>query len=121
MEASVAVKLGGLVATTDLSASQYSLVKIASGKIVVCTAIGDKPIGVLVNKPKANEVCEIVTIGVAPVVAGATIAVGDAIGTSAAGAAVGETATAINCGIALSAGASGELVSVLLSCVNFIV
>ena len=79
-----------------------------------------KPIGVLQNAPKSGFEAEVTVSGVTKVVAGGTIAVGDSIGSNGSGAAValvqGTDTTKYVVGTALSAGASGDIITVAIAC-----
>ena len=80
---STQLKIGTLKAAADLSAYQYHLVKMsAAGTVNICSAINDKPIGVLVNKPSAvGAACEIVAVGITKIMCGGTVAYGNTVGT----------------------------------------
>lgn len=81
------MKVGHLLAASDLSAAQYKAVKLTSSGIAV-TAAGDgskSALGILVNTPLQGDPCEIVTTGVVEAVAGAAITIGVAIVADAAG------------------------------------
>ena len=70
----------------DLSAKQFYFVKMsASNTIVVCAAATDKPIGVLQNKPTANQAAVVRVIGCTKVSSEQALAAGNLIGTSADG------------------------------------
>ena len=79
-----------------------------------------KPVGVLQNAPKAGFEAEVTVSGITKVVAGGTIAVGDQIGSDGNGKAVTLTAgtdtTKYVVGTALSAGVSGDVITVAISC-----
>lgn len=82
----------GLEAGGDLTAGQYKFVEIATtGKVSICNAATDKPIGVLQNKPNTGETAEVMVIGVTKVQGDADLAIGDLIGTSADGQADAKT------------------------------
>jgi hypothetical protein len=112
-----------LTSDNDLSAAanKNKLLKQTATGVVLCTALGDRVIGVLTNKPLAGKPAQIAVIGVAKCQAGAVVAAGDFVKTDA-------TARAITCageaagtlveafGIALeAAGAAGDMISVLLT------
>jgi hypothetical protein len=85
-------KLVGHTAGGDLSGSQYRFVKLAANKtVVVCTALTDKPIGVLQNKPTSGQAAEVVMSGATKLVAGADLALGALVGTAADGRAAAKT------------------------------
>jgi len=75
-----------LKAGADLSAKQYYFVKMsADDTCVVCAAVTDIPIGVLQNKPTADQNAEICVIGETKINADAAVTAGALIGTSADG------------------------------------
>lgn len=105
-------------AENDLSAKQFYFVELgaAAGEVDLCDGATDLVLGVLQNKPEAGEAAEVMVYGVAKVTAGGTISRGNRVGTDSAGKAVAKTADAdLTCGIAVTAAASGELVSILLT------
>ena len=66
--------LASYVAGADLSAKQYTFVKLdTAGAVVAVAAVTDIPIGVLQNAPKAGETAEVVVVGGTKVVASASI------------------------------------------------
>lgn len=73
-------------AAADLSALQYTFVKLdANGDVIACAAAGEKSVGVLQNKPKLGETAVVRPHGLSKVVASAAIAANDFITTTAAG------------------------------------
>ena len=121
MDSATPIKLPGFTAASDLTASQYLFVKIVAGTKTVTpvTALADRPVGVLVNKPKSGEAAEVVVLGITPVIAGETVAAGDMLSVLANGKASNDTAQAGTTyqGRILSAGAVNELVTALINCV----
>jgi hypothetical protein len=78
-----------LVAGADLSALQYTFVKIdSSGLAVACSSATDIPIGVLQNAPISGQEAEVLIVGGTKIVAGAAIGEGAQIGTGTTGKAV---------------------------------
>jgi hypothetical protein len=78
-----------LVAGADLSALQYTFVKInSSGLAVACYSSTDIPIGVLQNAPISGQEAEVLIVGGTKIVAGAAIGEGAQIGTGTTGKAV---------------------------------
>ena len=79
-------------ANADLSAKQFFVVKQTAADVVdLCSAVTDRPIGVLDNAPKINQAAEVITDGIAKVVTdgnASAIAVGDQLGTDANGRAI---------------------------------
>ena len=112
------------VAENDLSTKLYHYVELSAteGQVDVCDASTDVPIGVLQNKPKANEAAEVITLAgaIVKVVSDGSvvaIAVGDTVGTDATGKAVKKAVAGdwYN-GIALEASnADGKIIRVLLT------
>lgn len=118
-EISQAVKIT-LVAAADLSTKQYYFVKLDSnGKAALCSGATDKPIGILQNAPVSGAEAEVVVSGGSKVNAGGTLDEGNSIGTDANGKAValvqGTDTTKYIVGQVLSAGASGEIVTVVIN------
>lgn len=82
-----------LVAAADLSTKQYAFVRIDSnGKAAACTAVTDRPIGVLQNAPTSGQEAEITVAGGSKVVAGTVVAAGNVLSITAAGLALPVTA-----------------------------
>jgi carbamoylphosphate synthase large subunit len=111
------------VAGADLSSSQYKFVKMsADNTVVLCSAATDKPIGVLQNDPKSGQEAEILISGGTKVNAGATLTAGSVIGTSATGTAValtvGTDTTKYVVGTVVAGGASGEIITAVISASN---
>ena len=78
-------------AAADLRTNQYNFVKLdANGNVVLCSAAGEKAIGVLQNKPNTGETAVVRVLGLSKLVASAAIAAGDFVATTAAG--LGKTA-----------------------------
>lgn len=121
-EASQPLKDGTRTAGADLSAKQYHFVKLdTSGNIVACSAVTDRPYGVLQNNPASGQECEVVIIGITKVVADEALTPADAIGTSADGQAqvvtVGTETTVYNVGqVVLGASAAGVMATAVVNC-----
>lgn len=114
------IKIGNLTAASDLSAKQYYFVKLASATTVdVCSAITDKPIGVLQNTPSSGQAAEVALFGITKVVADGTLAAGNLIGTSSDGQAdaiaAGTDTTVYTMGQAIEAAAAGNIVTMFLN------
>lgn len=112
-----------LVAGANLSAKQYNFVKLnASGQAVAVAANTDLPIGILQNAPESGQEAEVLISGGSKLVLGGTVAAAAVVGTSAAGAGVaiahGTDTTKFAIGQAITGGASGEVVTVAISCSN---
>lgn len=108
-------------AAADLSTKQWYWVKLnTAGRVDVCTAVTDKPIGVLMNKPAAlGRAAEVMLWGISEIIADTTIAIGDELATSAdsQGAVfntLNATAGIYSMGVALQPGVAGDYVSALI-------
>src|SRR5687768_2741480 len=121
----------GLVAGADLSAHQFKFVKLSGTglQVVVCSAAGENAFGVLQDKPDAQgKAASVATLGVSKVVAGGAIAPGDLVTTDAQGRAIAAAKASTNTadagaasdplvgshvqGVAMTGGATGQLISV---------
>jgi hypothetical protein len=112
-----------LVAGADLSSKQYHFVKLnSSGQAVVVAAATDLPIGILQNAPTSGQEAEVLVAGGSKLVLGGTVAAAGVVSTSSAGAGVaiahGTDTTKFALGQALTGGASGEIVTVVVACAN---
>ena len=111
-------------AGADLSAAQYTYVKInASDNVVQCAAATDVPLGILQNSPASGSEATIMVTGVSKVVADGVIALGALVGTSADGQADSKTVVTDNTeyvvGQALQAAAgAGEIIAVTVNGLN---
>ena len=111
-----------LVAGADLSAKQYTFVKLnSSGEAIAAAAATDIPIGVLQNAPTSGQEAEVLVVGGTKVVAGAAISEGAQIGTSSAGKAValvaGTDTTKYVAGTLLTeSAADGNIVTAVINC-----
>ncbi len=84
----IPVQILSFTAATAMSAAteQFCLVKLASnGNCHLCTAITDKPIGVLQNSPARGELAEVMVLGVTKLRANVDLAVDDLVGAAATG------------------------------------
>lgn len=114
-------------ATTDLSALQYTFVKLDSaGQVVAVAAATDIPVGVLQNAPTAGKIAEVLVVGGTKLIASAAIALPALIGTTSAGRAVklaaGTDTTKYILGQAEGeqgiAAANGDVISVFVNCIT---
>lgn len=110
-----------LVAGGDLSSSQYRFVKLnSSGQVIAVAAATDRPIGVLQNSPASGGVAEVLISGGTKLVLGGTVTEGQIVSPSSTGTAVtivaGTDTTKYICGSALTEGASGEIITAVISC-----
>ena len=106
-------------AEKDLSTKQYYFVEMggAAGQIDVCDNAGDLVLGVLQNKPNAaNKLCAIRVMGTTKVICGGTVTEMARVGTDVDGkCVVKSTAADLVAGIALEAGAAGDIIEILLT------
>ena len=113
-----------LVAAADLSALQYTFVKLnSSGEAAACASATDIPIGVLQNAPTSGQEAEVLVVGGTKIVAGAAIGEGALVGTSSAGKAValvaGTDTTKYVVGTLLTEpAADGNIVAAVINCAN---
>lgn len=113
-----------MVAGADLSTHQYKFVKMsAANTVVLCSAITDKPIGILQNDPKSGQEAEITVIGGSKLVTAAAMAVDAVVATDAAAlgktVAPGTDTTAYAVGRCLTATtAANGIASVLINCLS---
>lgn len=107
-------------AGADLSAKQYTFVKISGTGVIAVAAATDAPIGVLLNDPTTGETAAVAVSGVVKVKASAAIVAGVAVGTTATGTAVtlvpGTDTTKFLLGRAITAaGAAGDIITVAIN------
>jgi hypothetical protein len=103
-------------AGADLSAAQYKAVKFSSGSAILCSAITDRPIGVLQNDPAINQTAVVMEEGITKWVAAGVIAQGAAVAVTAAGKCQTAVSTQPVAGVAREAAAAdGDIIAVLLT------
>ncbi|MBB1074459.1 DUF2190 family protein [Rhodoferax sp. 4810] len=104
------------VAGVDLSSAQYHCVKQnTSGAAVLCNTAGESVFGILLNDPLNNQSAAIAVTGVAKVVAGGAIAIGNLLSVNAQGRLIVATAGKKIIGEAMSSATDdGQMLSVLL-------
>jgi hypothetical protein len=110
-------------AGANLSALQYTFVKISGTGVVAVAAATDTPIGVLLNDPTSGETAEVAVSGIVKLKASAAITAGAAVGTTSTGTAVtvvpGTDTTKYLLGRAITAaGAAGDIITVAINCAN---
>lgn len=69
----------------DLHLKQYHFVKLASGKVVICNAATDDPIGILQNTPTSGQMATVMVMGVSKVSCHESCAVDLFVGTADSG------------------------------------
>ena len=113
-----------LVAAADLSALQYTFVKLnSSGQAVAAAAATDIPIGVLQNAPTSGQEAEVLIVGGTKIVAGAAIGEGALVVTSSACKAVAlvagtDTTNSVVGTLLTESGADGDIVTAVINCAN---
>ena len=107
-------------ANSDLSAKQYYAVKLtAENTVDLAAAATDRCIGVLQNKPKANNAAQVAILGMTKAYtdgSGTAIAVGDLVGPNSSGIFVKKATADYNAmGIAMQASSAlGTIIYVIL-------
>jgi len=115
------VKSFPFMAENDLSATDNRFVKSGTTvNLVDLCGEGGQMIGIRRNSPAANRACEVILPGsIAKLVVGtAGVSKGDFIKSGSAGEAVTATDRTIHGAIALEAGTSGKIISVLV-CIGY--
>ena len=107
-------------AGADLSAKQYTFVKISGTGVISVAAATDAPIGVLLNDPASGETAAVAVSGIVKIKASAAITAGAAVGTTATGTAVtltvGSDTTKYIVGRAITAaGSAGDIITVAIN------
>ncbi|HEV8642067.1 MAG TPA: capsid cement protein [Methylomirabilota bacterium] len=106
-----------LIAAADLSASQYTLVRLSAARAcnVASLATDSALVGVLQNKPKSGENATVGYLGKTKVVAGAAITVGAILSTDSSGHAITVVSGAVAFGRALeAAGAADQIITAIM-------
>lgn len=108
-------------AGANLSAKQYTFVKLSGTGVISVAAATDIPVGVLLNDPTSGETAAVAISGVVKLKASAAITVGTLVGTTATGTAValaaGTDTTKYILGQAITAaGAAGDVITVAINC-----
>jgi hypothetical protein len=113
------------LSSTDLSAKQYYFAELTAGKVSVCNAVTDKPIGVIQAGPDAaDRATELCVLGFTKVVAGAAISAKNTlIGIDSSGRAVevtpGSDTTVYIVGTALTVSTgAGDIIEAIINCAN---
>lgn len=103
------VQLLSLVAATDLSTSQYRVVKVGTTPdSVVLAGAGENAVGVLYESAAAGRAVAVANGGIVIAWAGGSFAAGDKLAAGAGGVIVAATTGAHVLGIALTAGVNGR-------------
>lgn len=106
--------IGFCEAAADLSAKQFYCVKVTGAKAInIATAAGETVLGVLQDKPKANEVANVMCTGVTKLVAGVgDLAAGALWETAADGRGITAATGKVGMGTVLIGAAAGKLATV---------
>lgn len=112
-----------LAAGADLSAKQYTFVKMSGTGVISAAAATDVVIGVLQNAPTSGKTAEVALYGVTKLKASAAISAGALVGTTSTGTAVavvaGTDTTKYVLGQAITAaGAANDIITVAVNCIN---
>jgi hypothetical protein len=103
-----------LIVAATFAAKQYYAVKVDSaGKAAVCGA-GENGIGIMQDNPAADEVGNVMTLGVSKAVYGDTVTAGNNLSSDASGKLIPTTSTNAVIAVALESGSADEIHSVLL-------
>ena len=112
----------------NLSAKQFYFVKMTANprEIAICTAVTDKPIGILLNTPDAaGKAAEVMVIGRSKVSSDVALSEGNSIGCSADGQADvktettgGDTTQYVVGTVIAASGAAGVMAEVIINCAN---
>jgi hypothetical protein len=112
-------------AASDLSAKQFTFVKLSAANTVdSTTAITDVPVGVLQNKPTANQAATVRVLGLTKLVASGSISAAAAIGPEAANTARAASitipaSTAYVAGVAVTAASqAADVFTALIDCIQ---
>jgi hypothetical protein len=114
MSSHLAPKVLAIKAGADLSAKQFCFVKFGATKeTVVACGNAEMPLGVLLNKPLADEEAEVAVLGGAEVKCAGVIPVGGHVGSNADGEAV-EVTTGLAFGVAMDAAVDNDVIGILI-------
>lgn len=111
------------ISTNDLSSYQYYGVKLSADRTVILpTGDTDIPVGILMNKPTAGQMAEVMVIGRTPVKIAEALTAGQEIriasGGLAALAEVSDTTTYVVGQVVEHAGVSGEIAEAIVNFTN---
>lgn len=113
---------GTLTADSDLSTSQYQIVKLSDdSEVDLCTSETDKPLGVLQNDPSSGEQAQVMALGVSKVKVGSSLTAGTDIGISSDAQAVEIDQTSTSNGYVIGSmlkgvSASGNIGTAVINC-----
>ena len=103
-------------ANSDLNSHQFKFMKYTSGKLTVCTAAGERTVGLLSNDPNTDEGSLVVKGGIAKCLLGGSVTQGDLMTTDAdgKGITVADRGDYIACE-ALETGVTGDIIPVYVT------
>lgn len=107
--------LGTLVAAADFSTvGQYRFGTVDSTGRIALASAGARVEGIITNNPAENRAVSLSISGIEQVTLGGTVSAGDQIASGANGLAVAHVSGDYMCGVAVSSGVSGDVISALL-------
>jgi hypothetical protein len=106
-----------LIASGDLSSSQYRFVQLsADNTVVICTGITDVPVGVLQNKPTSGQAATVRCAGISKLECGASLSAGDIVATATDAQAQVAVSTQHVAGQIIEGAAADEVGTASISC-----
>ena len=114
---------GIMIAAADLSAAQFKMVKVTAALTVnLATVKGEGIIGILQNKPKLGEPCDVMHVGISKLVTGAgNLAAAAQYETDTDGTGVTAEVGKVSPGSVLMGASAGELATVTIGLPNMAV
>lgn len=106
--------LGTLVAAADLSLNQFYAVKISSAGKIALAGAGQNAVGILQNKPTADTVASVETLGISKAKYGDTIVAGQNLMVKSDGTLIPHTGTNAVIAVALESGSADDIGTVCL-------
>lgn len=103
-----------LAAAADLSAKQFTVIKLDSNGAAASAGAGEAGIGILQNNPGSGQAATVQIDGISKAKAGGTISAGAALAANASGLLVAATTGNYIVGFAKAAAASGDVFPVVL-------
>lgn len=108
---------GNMTASADLSAKQFFAVKITGSRVVgLPTAVTDFTYGILQNKPKSAQVCDVALFGITKASAGGTISAGSLLEVASGGQIIAYTTsgTAVIVGYSIESAVASQIFTMYL-------
>lgn len=107
--------IGTLVANVSLTSSQYLAVKVGSNGKVALSGAGQQAIGILQNKPGADQAAEVMGFGLSKAIYGNTVTAGQALMSDASGKLVPQTGTNAVVAVAITSGVLDDIATVFVA------